>query len=60
MIRAFHFISSPITPSALNVSHLYIDANKQPADSLAKIAALDIDTLLTKMPDISKGVFFNV
>ena len=57
VIRTFHFISSPIT---LNVSHLFTDADKQPADSLTKVAALDIDNLLVKMPDISKGVLFNV
>ena len=60
MIRAFHFISSPITPFTLNVCHLYTVTDKQPADSLTKVAALDIDNLLTKMPDISKGVLFNV
>ena len=60
MIRAFHFISPPISPFALDLSHLYTDADKQPADSLTKVAVLDIDNLLTKMPDISKGVLFNV
>ena len=58
MIRAFYFISSPIIPFALNVPHLYTDADKQPADNLTKVAALDIDNLLTKTPDISKGVIF--
>ena len=60
MIRAFYFISSPIIPFALNVLPLYTDADKQPADNLMKVVALDINNLLTRMPDISKGVFFNV
>ena len=34
--------------------------DKQPSDNLTKLAALDIDNLLTKTPDISKGVLFNV
>ena len=60
VIRAFHFISSPITPITFNVSYLFIDADKQPADSLTKVAPLDIDNLLIKMPGISKGILFNV
>ena len=36
------------------------DADKQPADSLTKVAALDIDNLLIKMPGISKGILFNI
>ena len=60
MIRTFHFISSPITHITFNFSHLLTDADKQPADSLMKLAALDIDKLLVKMPGISKGVLFNV
>ena len=60
VIRAFHFISSPITHTTFNVSHLLIEADKQPTDSLTKVAALDIDNLLIKMPGISKGTLFNV
>ena len=60
MIRAFHFISSPITPVTFNVFHLLTDVDKQPADSLMKLAALDIDNLLVKIPGISKGVLFSV
>ena len=60
MIRTFHLTSSPITPIALNVSHLHINADKQPADSLTKVVALDINNLLVKMPGISKGVLFNI
>ena len=33
VIRAFHFISSPITPVTFSVSHLLTDADKQPAYS---------------------------
>ena len=60
VIRAFHFIPSPITHATFNVSHLLIKPDKQPADSLTKVAALDIDNLLIKMPGISKGILFNV
>ena len=60
MIRAFQFIFSPITHITSNVSHLLIDADKQSADSLTKVAALDIDNPLVKMPGISKGVLFKV
>ena len=60
MIRAFHFISSPITPITLNASHQLADADKQPADRLMKLAALDIDNLLVMTQGISKGVLFNV
>ena len=60
MIRAFHFISSPITPIIFNVSHLLTDADKQPADSFTKVAALNIDSVLVKMPGISKGILLNV
>ena len=60
MIRAFHFISSLITHITFSVSHLHTDADKQPADSFTKVAALDIDNLLIKTPDISKGILFNI
>ena len=60
VIKAFHFISSPITHITFIVSHLFIDADKQPADSPTKVAALDIDNLLIKTPGISKGILFNV
>ena len=60
MIRAFHFISSLIIPITFNVYYLLIDADEQPADSLTKLVALDIDSLLVKMAGISKGVLFNV
>ena len=60
MIRAFYFISSPIIPFTLNVPHIYTDVDKQPTDNLTKVAALDIDSLLTKMPDISNSVLFNI
>ena len=60
MIIVFYFISSPIIPFTLNVVHFYTDVEKQPADTLTKVMALDIDNLLTKMPDISKGVLFNI
>ena len=33
---------------------------KQPADNLSKVAALDIESLLMKTSDISKGVIYNI
>ena len=60
MIRAFQFISSPNTHITFNVFHLFIDADEHPADNLTTVAALDINNLLTKTADISKGVLFNV
>ena len=48
MIKSFHFTSPPITPITPSVSHLLEDADKKPADSLTKLAALDIDNLLAK------------
>ena len=60
MIRSFHLIFSPITHITFNVSYLLTDADKQPADSLTKLAAVDIDSLLVKTPGISKSVLFNV
>ena len=60
MIRAFYFISSPIIPFTLNVLPLYTDVAKQPDNNLTKVVALDTNNLLTKMPDMSKGVLFNV
>ena len=61
MVRAVHFISSYLVPhTTFNVSHLLIDADKQPADSLTKVAALDIDNLLIKTPGINKGILINV
>ena len=60
MLQTFHFPSSPIIPITLNVSHLLADADKKPADSLTRLAALDNDNLLAKTQGISKGVLFNV
>ena len=59
-IRAFYFISSPNTHITFNVFHLFTGADEQPADNLTEVAALDIDNLLTKTSDISKGVLYNV
>ena len=36
------------------------DANKKPADTLTKLAALDMDNLFAKTKGISKGVLYNV
>ena len=60
MIRVFYLISSPIIPITFNVSYLLLDADEEPADSLTKLAALYIDSLLVKVPGISTGVLFNV
>ena len=57
-IRTFYFISSPNTHITFNVFHLFTD--EQLAVNLTKVAALDIDNLLTKTSEISKGVLYNV
>ena len=47
-------------PHPFNVFHLFINADRQPADNLSKVAAIDIESLLTKTSDISKGVIYNI
>ena len=59
-IKAFYFISSPNTYITFNVFHLFTDVDEQPADNLTKVAALDINNLLTKTSGISKGVLYNI
>ena len=49
--------SSLLQLSAINP---FIDADKQPADRLAKVPAFDVDKLLSKVSTISEGVIFNV
>ena len=48
----------------LNTLYIFLmllsDADKEPADSQTKLAAPDIDDLLSKTRDISKGVIYNV
>ena len=41
-------------------SILGVDADKLPADSLAKVAAYDVDRLFSKASTISEGVVFNI
>ena len=48
------------THITFNVFHLFTDADEQPADKLTEVAALDINSLLAKTFDISKGVLFNI
>ena len=48
------------TPITFNVLDLFLDADRQPADSLSKVAAIDIESLLTKTLDISKGTIYNI
>ena len=60
LIRAFYLLSSPNIHITFNVFHLFTDADEHPADNLTKVAALDIDILLTKTSDISKSVLYNV
>ena len=42
----------------LNTSYVFSDANKEPADNLTKLAAVDVDDLLSKTRGISRGVIF--
>ena len=37
---------------------MYLDT--QPSESLSQVAAIDIDKLLSKAPEISKKILFNV
>ena len=39
---------------------LFLDADKEPADNLTKLAAIDVDDLLSKTRGISKGVIYSV
>ena len=43
-----------------NVFPLFTDADRPLADNLSKVAAIDIDGLLTKTSDISKGMIYNI
>ena len=40
--------------------HVFLDADKEPADNLTKLAAVDVDDLLSKTRDINKGVLSNM
>ena len=39
---------------------MILDADKEPADNLMKLAVIDVDDLLSKTGGIRKGVIFNV
>ena len=43
-----------------NTSCVFLDAEKEPADNLTKLAAVDVDDLLSKTRDINKGVLSNM
>ena len=60
-IQAESYISGlSNTPITFNDLCLFLDANRQPANNLSKVATIDIDSLLTKTSDISKGVIYNI
>ena len=40
--------------------HNFFDAAKLPSDSLAKVAAYDVDKLFTKTSTISEGAVLNI
>ena len=42
------------------VLHLFTDADNQPVDDLSKVAAINIESLLSKMSEISKGTVYNI
>ena len=44
----------------VNIFPLSIDADKQLADSLSKIAAFNVEYLLLKSSETSKGVIYNI
>ena len=39
---------------------LFPDANNKPVDDLTKLATNDVEDILAKMGDISKGILFHV
>ena len=45
---------------SFDILHLFTDVDKQPVDNLSKVAAFDIDSLLSKTSKISKGVIYNI
>ena len=45
---------------ALYIKLLFTDANKNHADDLTRLATLDVEDVLAKIQDISKGVLFNI
>ena len=67
--RFLHFINnyknfnshpSLSTSIILNTLYVFSDADKEPADNLTKLAAIDVDDLLSQTRGISEGVMFNV
>ena len=46
--------------STINIFPLYPDADKQPADSLSRVAAFYVGELLLKSSEISRGAIFNI
>ena len=44
----------------IKVLHLFTDADAQLVDDLPKVAAISIDSLLSKMSEISKGVVYHI
>ena len=56
------FTSHPslITSIILNTSYVFSNTNKKPADNLTKLAAIDVDDLLSKTRGINNGVLFNM
>ena len=57
LILVYYFESFP---RLLYLHIIYIYINVQPSESLSQVAALDIDKLLSKAPEISERVIFNV
>ena len=50
-------LTTSIIPNTL---YVFSDADKEPADNLTKLPAMDVDDLLSKTRGISKGAIFNV
>ena len=59
-----HFPNSAIPhdafPLVVNIFPLYLDADKQPAYSLSKVAAFNVEDLLLKSSEISSGAIYNI
>ena len=53
-------VSNSYIQYRINVLHLFPDADDQLADDLSKVAAINIESLLSKMSEIKKGTVYNI
>ena len=53
-------VSNSYIQYRINVPHLFTDADNQLADDLSKVAAINIESLLSRTSEISKGIIYNI